>query len=86
MPMTETLATFPLPRDRATKAGKIVLRRNPENGEFATHQTNNDGGYYWGHYFTGDKYDEAINDFLSRCVRYATNYPASYKKPYSETI
>ena len=51
----------------STAPHRIVLRRN-DKGEYVTHWHNTqDGGYYFGHYFTD--LAEAVADFKARCAK-----------------
>lgn len=59
--------------DHATQPGGLILRRDPETGEWVTHRfnrtphTRSPREFYWGHYFNGDDAEErARKDFAER--------------------
>lgn len=58
------LKSHPIPKREASAPGEIVLREWGRD-QWVTHWHNlDDGGYYYGHYFTN--YDEAVADYENR--------------------
>ena len=70
MTSKKILKSCPIPQKPATPPGEITLREWCEGKEWATHFHNlEDGGYYYGHYFTN--LEEAEADFQEQVKKFS---------------
>lgn len=70
----KVLKAYPIPKKPATAPGEITLVEWREGEEWATHFHNlEDGGHYYGHYFTN--LEEAEIDFREQVKKFSGAYP-----------
>ncbi len=65
------LASFDTPRAPATAPGRVILvdRETGAHPLVTWWENTEDGGRYYGHYFTRDEEAKAVADFANRCQR-----------------
>lgn len=64
------LETNVKPGDGVTAPLSVVLRRHESSGGLMVHERNHqDGGYYGGHYFEWNHWQEAMSNFMDRAAR-----------------